>query len=229
MKTSYVIVGIALVVGAFMFLYVQLNPAGIHVEIPAAQKNDSIIHTSTSNPMTKDSATSSSAAETAPVLETEALIVFRTNRGDITLQLFTKEMPVTTANFLTLARAGFYDGVKFHRVIDGFMIQGGDPLTKDDTQKARWGTGGPGYAIPDEFAQGLSNVRGTIAMANAGPNTGGSQFFINTADNTFLDGKHPVFGKVTSGMDVVDAIAKTETGQNDTPIDAVVINTVAFE
>ena len=135
--------------------------------------------------------------------------VFKTNKGDITLELFEDQMPITTTNFIKLAEEGFYNGTKFHRVIDGFMIQGGDPNSKgDDT--STYGTGGPGYTIQDEFVEGslLSNTRGTIAMANTGqPNSGGSQFFINTADNTGLDfdkepytSKHPVFGRVVAGL-----------------------------
>lgn len=161
-----------------------------------------------------------------PITAQTAEVVLHTNKGDITLEIFTGQAPITTENFLKLAKAGFYDDTKFHRVIDGFMIQGGDPLTKDDNQMARWGTGGPGYTIQDEFAPGLSNVRGTISMANAGPNTGGSQFFINTTDNVFLDGKHAVFGRVTAGMEVVDAISKVKTGAADRPVEAVVIQSV---
>lgn len=153
-------------------------------------------------------------------------VVLHTNKGDVTLELLTTTAPITAGNFVKLAQEKFYDGTKFHRVIDGFMIQGGDPLSKDEAQSARWGTGGPGYAIQDEFVAGLSNTRGTISMANSGPNTGGSQFFINTANNTFLDGKHAVFGKVIAGMDVVDAIGKTKTGAGDKPVEAVVIQTV---
>ena len=134
--------------------------------------------------------------------------------GDITIELY-KDMPITTGNFIKLAKKGFYDGVKFHRVIENFMIQGGCP--KGD------GTGGPGYNIQDEFGTGHSNVRGTISMANTGrPNTGGCQFFINTVDNVYLDKEnpttpyaHPVFGEVIGGMDVVDAIGKVKTGRND--------------
>lgn len=181
---------------------------------------------STTTALLPASSATSSATMNTSTSEQTTEVVLHTNKGDITLEIFTGQMPVTTTNFLKLAKAGFYDGVKFHRVIDGFMIQGGDPLTKDDTQVARWGTGGPGYTIKDEFAQGLSNVRGTIAMANAGPNTGGSQFFINTADNLFLDGKHPVFGRVIAGAEVVNAISKTKTGQADRPVEAVVINSV---
>ena len=124
-------------------------------------------------------------------------------------------MPITTGNFLSLVEKGFYDGVIFHRIIDGFMIQGGDP---EGT-----GMGGPGYTIEDEFTDNNRNDRGTIAMANAGPNTGGSQFFINLVDNNFLDDKHPAFGKVIEGMDVVDKISKVETDSNDRPLEEVVI------
>jgi len=161
---------------------------------------------------------------------------FHTNKGVITLELFGDKMPITTNNFIKLAQSGFYDGVKFHRVIEGFMIQGGDPNTKDNTLKDQWGTGGPGYTIKDEFVEGLSNVRGTIAMANIGqPDSGGSQWFINLSDNTNLDfdkppftSKHPVFGKVVEGMDVVDAIAKVETEGPDRPVEDVVIEKITL-
>lgn len=146
---------------------------------------------------------------------TETKIKLETNKGDIVIQLYDKEMPVTTGNFKKLVTEGFYDGVIFHRVIDGFMIQGGDPTGT--------GMGGPGYKIPDEFTETDldANNRGTIAMANAGPNTGGSQFFINLADNNFLDGRHPVFGKVIQGMNVVDAIGKVQTDAQDKPLEPV--------
>jgi cyclophilin family peptidyl-prolyl cis-trans isomerase len=114
-------------------------------------------------------------------------------------------------------------------VIEGFMIQGGDPLSKDVANKAMWGTGGPGYQFADEFGQGLSNVTGTISMANAGPNTNGSQFFVNTNDNVFLDGKHAVFGKVSSGMDVVMKISQLPTDQSDKPVQDVVIEKVEIK
>ena len=134
--------------------------------------------------------------------------------GDITIQLY-DDMPITTGNFQKLTMQGFYNGVVFHRVIDGFMIQGGDP---EGT-----GMGGPGYNIADEFTDHNRNDRGTISMANSGPNTGGSQFFINLVDNNFLDSKHPVFGKVIEGMDVADAMGKVQTGANDRPLTEVKI------
>lgn len=150
-------------------------------------------------------------------------VTLKTNQGDIVLELFAKQVPNTVANFVKLSEAGFYKNVKFHRVIKGFMLQGGDPNTKDDNAKNTWGMGGPGYKFADEFAKGLSNVEGTISMANAGPNTNGSQFFINTADNSFLDGKHAVFGKVVKGMDVVQKIENTKTDAADRPLEPVVI------
>ena len=135
-------------------------------------------------------------------------VQLKTNMGEITLELY-PDMPITAGNFQKLVEKGFYDGTIFHRVIDGFMIQGGDPTGT--------GRGGPGYAIKDEFTRKNKNDRGTISMANAGPNTGGSQFFINLVDNNYLDKAHPVFGKVVEGMDVVNAIGKVRTGPMDRP------------
>ena len=151
-----------------------------------------------------------------------------TNKGDITIKFLGSDAPNTVANFTKLASAGFYDGTKFHRVIKGFMIQGGDPLTKDDSLAARWGTGGPGYQFADEIHANNINAAGTIAMANAGPNTNGSQFFINVAANNFLDTKHTVFGKVTSGMDVVTQIENSPTA-SDRPVSAVIIESITLK
>ena len=123
---------------------------------------------------------------------------FQTSKGNIVLELAEDDAPNTVANFISLAEKGYYDGLKFHRVIADFMIQGGDPTGT--------GSGGPGYVIADEFSPRLKHDRGVISMANAGPNTGGSQFFITHAPQPHLDGKHAVFGRVTSGMEVVDAI-----------------------
>ena len=155
--------------------------------------------------------------------------IFETNQGIIKIELFEDSMPITTKNFIDLAEDGFYDGTKFHRVIKAFMIQGGDPLTKKDTMKQFWGTGGPGYSIKDEFTNNNRNDRGTLSMANAGPNTGGSQFFINLVNNNFLDGKHPVFGKVIGGMDIVDSIAAASTDSQDRPRTDVIIEKIRIE
>ena len=141
-----------------------------------------------------------------------------TNHGAIELELFDADAPKTVDNFRKLAGEGFYDGVVFHRVIPDFMIQGGDPTGT--------GMGGPGYTFEDE-PNDHSVVRGVLAMANAGPNTNGSQFFIVTAEATpWLDGKHTVFGRVTNGMDVVDTISQLETDANDKPREPVVIERV---
>ena len=150
---------------------------------------------------------------------------FYTTLGTIEIQLFEEEMPITTENFIKLVEGGFYENTKFHRVISGFMIQGGDPLSADDAKKAMWGTGGPGYKIKDEFSS-VGNNKGTIAMANAGPNTGGSQFFINLVNNNFLDSKHPVFGKVVNGMHIVEKIGNVDTEAGDVPVEAVVIEKI---
>ena len=141
-------------------------------------------------------------------------VLLKTNMGEITLELY-PDMPITAGNFQKLVEKGFYDGTIFHRIIDGFMIQGGDPTGT--------GRGGPGYAIKDEFTRKNKNDRGTISMANAGPNTGGSQFFINLVDNNFLDKAHPAFGKVVEGMEVVDAMGKVRTGPMDRPVKEVKI------
>jgi peptidylprolyl isomerase len=151
------------------------------------------------------------------------LATLHTSLGDIGLELHESARPLTVGNFVKLAKEGFYDGVKFHRIIRDFMIQGGDPLTKDDAEKARWGTGGPGYTFADEIAPDNHNLPGTISMANAGPNTNGSQFFINVAPNSFLDTKHTVFGHVVSGMEVVKNIENTATDGRDCPVEPVII------
>ncbi len=149
-------------------------------------------------------------------------VKLETNQGDIVIELYS-DMPVTTGNFKGLVEAGTYDGVIFHRVIKDFMIQGGDPT----------GTGMGDPKIPkikDEFVAGHSNIRGTLSMANVGPNTGSSQFFINLIDNSFLDydkqpltSKHPVFGEVVEGMEVVDKIANVQTARGDKPVEDVII------
>jgi len=151
----------------------------------------------------------------------------RTNLGDITIAL-SADTPKTTENFTKLAKQGFYDGTKFHRVIADFMIQGGDPQTVDDTLMSRWGTGGPGYQFEDEIGAHNRNDAGTIAMANSGPNTNGSQFFINAKNNNFLDDKHTVFGHVTDGMAVVHAIESTPVNGSDRPLTPVIIKNITL-
>ena len=152
---------------------------------------------------------------------TNPIAVFETNHGTFEIELFEDKAPITVKNFIDLAEKGFYDGLIFHRVIDGFMIQGGDPNGT--------GTGGPGYVIPDEFHKDLKHdSEGVLSMANAGPNTGGSQFFITLAPTPWLDGHHAIFGKVVKGMDVVRAIGKVDTDFQDKPLSKVVMEKVTI-
>ncbi len=148
--------------------------------------------------------------------------VFDTSMGTFRIELYSDLAPNTVANFVELSQKKFYDGVIFHRVIDKFMIQGGDPTGT--------GMGGPGYRIKDEFGEGLKhNAPGILSMANAGPNTGGSQFFITLVPTPWLDGHHAIFGHVTDGMNVVEAIGHTKTNRQDRPLKDVVINTITIE
>ena len=157
------------------------------------------------------------AAATAPVKP--AIAVFDTSMGTFEVELATKDAPLTCGNFIALAKKGFYKNVIFHRVIDGFMIQGGDPTGT--------GTGGPGYTIKDEFSPKLKHdAPGVISMANAGPNTGGSQFFITLAPTPWLNGHHAIFGRVVEGMDVVRKIGVTQTDFRDRPLEEVKMETV---
>jgi cyclophilin family peptidyl-prolyl cis-trans isomerase len=151
------------------------------------------------------------------------VVNFETNYGNFKVELYDDKAPITTDNFKKLVNDGFFDGLVFHRVIDGFMIQGGDPSGD--------GTGGPGYDIQDEFHQDLKHSKkGILSMANSGfPNTGGSQFFITLAATSWLDGKHSVFGKVVSGIDVIDKIGKVQTAELDRPVEPVVMEKVFIE
>ena len=161
--------------------------------------------------------------------EKNPIVIMKTNYGDIKIELFRNMSPNTVDNFINLVNEGFYNGTKFHRVIKDFMIQGGDPLTKDDTKKDYWGTGGPGYKFNDEI-NNVKLVRGSFAMANSGPNTNGSQFFIVTADATsWLDGAHTNFGSVIEGLDVVMNIQNIETEAGDIPKNDVIIDEIIIE
>lgn len=156
-------------------------------------------------------------------------ITMKTNMGDIEIKLNSERTPNTVANFVKLAEARFYNGTRFHRVIKDFMIQGGDPLSKDVTKKNYWGTGGPDYKFADEFLADDNMVEGDLAMANSGPNTNGSQFFIVTATATpWLNGKHTIFGKVTKGMDIVKKIEDTKVDGGDKPLTDMIVNSVSI-
>ena len=142
-----------------------------------------------------------------------------TNHGNISFNLLPDLAPETVRNFVTLTKDGFYDGTLFHRVIPGFMIQGGDPNTKDPNMKGQWGMGGPGHTVKAEFSS-RSHLRGIVSMARStDPNSAGSQFFIVTKDSTFLDREYTVFGEVTEGMDVTDKIVSLDRDQNDCPLE----------
>lgn len=159
------------------------------------------------------------------MVENKPVVVLETNLGNIEITLESNKAPKTVANFLKLSKDGFYENTKFHRVIKGFMIQGGDPYTKGEDTSV-YGTGGPAYKFDDEIND-LPMVRGALAMANSGPNTNGSQFFIITASSTsWLIGLHTVFGQVTAGMDVVDKIEALKVNGNDLPLTPAIVQKV---
>lgn len=205
------------------------SPASDYSRAPQEQTKN--VQPPTENPIIlNEEPTSTKATEEDQaqenLMEKYSEAILRTNLGDITLAFYSEESPKTVENFMKLAQSGFYDGVKFHRVIKNFMIQSGDPLSKDDSMKSLWGTGGPGYKFADEIND-KPLVRGSLAMANSGPDTNGSQFFIVTADATpWLDGKHTNFGYVVDGMDVVTKIGAVKTEGPDRPIQDVTIESV---
>ena len=192
------------------------------------------IETSTENSTTTNSTSTNSATTTAVKKEinnkTEnkktMQITIKTNMGDIGIMLDRERSPKTVDNFLKLVESGFYDGVRFHRVIKGFMIQSGDPLSKDLSKKSVWGTGGPGYKFDDEIKGGETYKRGTLAMANSGPNTNGSQFFIVTAEDSHLPASYTVFGNVVSGIDTALKIQESKTDSSDKPLVDVIVTGV---
>jgi len=177
-------------------------------------------------------------------ISTNPIAIIDTSMGVIKVELYLDKVPITAQNFIDHATSGYYNGVIFHRVIPNFMIQGGDPNgdgTGGHAAKYHVGYGDSNdpdsWVIPDEFRDDLSNVRGTISMANRGPNTGGSQFFINIENNTYLDfnvpdqfnAQHAVFGRVTEGMDIVDKISMVSTDSNNKPFESVFINVITIE
>ncbi|OGH60123.1 MAG: hypothetical protein A2725_00545 [Candidatus Magasanikbacteria bacterium RIFCSPHIGHO2_01_FULL_33_34] len=177
------------------------------------------------NPIIEEKNTMRNLAQHKDLASEYSKAVLKTNKGDITIEFFGNLSPLTVNNFLNLAEEGLYNGTKFHRVIKDFMIQSGDPNSKTDNVMM-YGSGGPGYKFDDEF-NNERLVRGNIAMANSGPNTNGSQFFIVTAESTpWLDGKHVNFGKVIAGMDVVDAIENAQTNGRDLPVESIIIERV---
>jgi cyclophilin family peptidyl-prolyl cis-trans isomerase len=147
-----------------------------------------------------------------------ASVIITTKFGDIEVELYSDSAPKTVENFKALTKKGFYDGLIFHRIVPGFVIQGGDPYTRNTTNRSRWGTGGPGWNIKAEFNKN-THARGVLSMARSqDPDSAGSQFFIVLKDSNFLDGQYTIFGKVKSGMDAVDKIASLKTDHADAPI-----------
>lgn len=219
---------LVLVIGGFWFLLQNKKPAFLETESTSiGDKKVDILDS-----LNIDNNTDSKEVGSITKLENKDKIMtatFNTTKGSFTVEFFESQAPKTVANFIKLAKSGFYSGVKFHRVIKGFMIQGGDPLTKDDSKMNIWGTGGPGYTFADEITDKNKNDVGTIAMANAGPNTNGSQFFINVNANNFLDTKHTVFGHVISGMDVVSMIENSLTDSSDRPVQAIIIESIVLK
>lgn len=184
--------------------------------------------TSDNTPSTTENTDQKPFSQTADPVAGDTMATIKTSMGDIVIRLFPDIVPKTVENFTTHAKNGYYDGLIFHRVIDNFMIQGGDPRGNGTGGESIWGG-----TFDDEFSDKLSNIKGSIAMANSGPNTNGSQFFINEVDNTYLDfnkepltSKHDVFGQVVEGMDVLNAIAKVPVGQGSKPLQDVTIETI---
>lgn len=218
-----------LILGGLIFgVSFLFNFDGNDQELPTANEEDEDDNKPLDINMNTSNASNTFNTSDNPILTSGMIAIINTNHGEIKLELFGSDAPKTVANFVKLAGEGFYNGTKFHRVIKGFMIQGGDPLTKDDSLMDRWGTGGPGYKFDDEIRANNKNVAGTISMANSGPNTNGSQFFINTADNNSLDTRHTVFGVVIEGMDVVIKIENVQTETQDRPVESVIVESITI-
>lgn len=219
-----------LFIGIFVFVAVGFSFFVMRAaETSEAEISNNILERSELLPGSAGSSTLSMETSSSTVTDTQEanVVVFSTSRGMIEIELFADKAPETVANFKKLAGEGFYNGTRFHRVISEFMIQGGDPLSKDVAQKAMWGTGGPGYTFADEIND-EKLVQGVLAMANTGsPGTNGSQFFIVTAEATpWLDGQHTAFGRVVSGMETVLDIESTPTDERDRPLEDVVVESI---
>lgn len=231
-KLTYSIIFILILILGGVAYFLQQN-----IDLPQVQVNE----TGTTDTLKKSNApqttktiptatTTNPATTTMQVPEKITSAVITTNKGVIEVT-FAQDTPETVKNFATLALNHFYDGTRFHRVIRDFMIQGGDPLSKDIANKNRWGTGGPGYSFKDEFHAGDTLPQGTLAMANSGPNTNGSQFFIVTsiAGTPWLIGKHTVFGHVTKGLDIALKINDLQTDGADRPLQDVIVEKIEIK
>lgn len=225
-KITYSVIAILIIfLGGLAYI---LRPTSVPVDPTVGFATSTTSQPLTTNTTLKAATTSSSTATTTKPMEqaifTKATIT--TNMGVIEVEL-AKDKPITTKNFGTLAQSKFYDGVRFHRVIKDFMIQTGDPLSKDISQASAWGTGGPGYKFQDELTGDEKYLEGTLAMANSGPNTNGSQFFIVTAKPGYpLPPNYTVFGKITKGIDVARKIQNVKTGPSDRPLEDVIVQKI---
>lgn len=224
--TLFVIAALIIILGGIAF-FLRSNEGNV------SQTNDSQVPITQNNgtgptQQITNNTTSSMSSSTATLPEKVTVATITTNKGIIEVT-FANNTPVTVENFAKLAVSGFYDGTRFHRVIKDFMIQGGDPLSKDLAMKDRWGTGGPGYTFKDEVSSNDVFSQGVLAMANAGPGTNGSQFFIVTAKEgtPWLAGRHTIFGKVTKGLEVALAIEKVAVDpQTSRPLDDVIVQKI---
>jgi cyclophilin family peptidyl-prolyl cis-trans isomerase len=229
-KLTYGVIAGLVVVLAVLAFFLQGNLTGLEIkEEPQTntQQNTAVKPKNT----TTSQATSTKATTTMTLPEQYSKAVITTNKGVIEIT-FATNTPMTVENFAKLATSGFYDGTRFHRVINDFMIQGGDPLSKDVTKKNMWGTGGPGYSFKDEVHPETDKMLpGVMAMANAGPNTNGSQFFIVTAQAgaSWLVGKHTIFGNVTKGMDVAMLIQNVQVDGSDKPLQDIIVEKVEIQ
>ncbi|MDQ5962434.1 MAG: hypothetical protein QG653_241 [Patescibacteria group bacterium] len=232
-KLTYgVIAGLVVVLAVLAFF---LQGSLISLDTNNVVENATSTRVITTKPKSDDTTqTTSSSSPSTPTMdlpEQYSKAIITTNKGSIEIT-FASSTPKTVENFAKLAVSGFYNGTRFHRIINDFMIQGGDPLSKDVTKKNIWGTGGPGYSFADEvYPETDKMVRGVIAMANSGPNTNGSQFFIVTAQAgaPWLVGKHTIFGTVTKGMDVALLIQNVQTDGSDRPTQDILVEKVEIQ
>ncbi len=227
MNTNIIIGGVASVVIIIGILYLGFFNKAEVTSLP--YENESLESADTLNLSEQPATITMPTNENIVPITQDVSVTLKTNKGDIMLTLHGANAPITVGNFVQLAESNFYDGTAFHRIIPDFMIQGGDPFSKDPTNEALVGTGDAGYKFQDEIND-QKLVRGSVAMANSGPNTNGSQFFIVTTETTpWLDGLHTNFGEVTSGMEVVDAISAVQTDQSGRPAEPIVIQDVIVQ
>lgn len=226
LKTELVLAA-AIMLGISTVFYINKEPKIEQIETPKTEivKEDTNVQIQSNSTNTNNNMTENNTNNTQSEIRNAKI---STSMGEIEIELIKEKSPNTVDNFVKLAAAKFYDNVKFHRVIKGFMIQTGDPLSKDTTKQAYWGTGGPGYKFADELSGKETYKQGTVAMANSGPNTNGSQFFIVTAVDSGLPPLYTVFGKVTKGMDVALKIENVKTDQYDRPVEDVSINSITL-